>query len=144
MQRGGEYIALKMHQTRGFKMHTGRDVIVLYWHAYGQTAAVCVCLSVCRKQLAENNGQGWVYFIRLYKYVGTFSRANRAPTATSKKTHSKQRWNHEHPVKPSAGLYGNRSVPAATANASWQQRPALARGFILSVRRVRTARERHI
>lgn len=31
--------------------------------------------AACRKQLAENNGQGWVYVIRLLKQVGVLFRA---------------------------------------------------------------------
>lgn len=47
--------------------------------------------AACRKQLAENNGQGWVYFIRLHKYAGIFSLANRYLF----NPYGKRRYNHD-------------------------------------------------
>lgn len=107
------------------------------WIAAGLLYVDWAMTAVCRKQLAENNGQGWVILSDYKNKHTSIMQTKNAITPNKNADKVTMKYLNRQSLLNAALWHSkNKSVPALRANVSWETRPTLARGIILTFNRV--------
>lgn len=102
------------------------------------SSRTAVTTALCRKQLAENNGQGWVILSDYKNKKTSIMQTKNAITPSKNADKVTMKYlNHQSLLNAALWHSKNKSVPALRANVSWEKRHTLARGIILTFNRLK-------